>query len=131
MAAPPVRPSRRPGLLGYFVRHGTAANLLMALMMLFGLYGAQNLNLQLTPDIASNQVAVNVVWEGAGPEQVDGAIIARLQPPLQDIDGVERIRSSARDGSGAIRDTALQNGCAKVPWFPHGGAVGIKVCPRP
>lgn len=103
MAAPPVRPSRRPGLLGYFVRHGTAANLLMALMMLFGLYGAQNLNLQLTPDIASNQVAVNVVWEGAGPEQVDGAIIARLQPPLQDIDGVERIRSSARDGSGAIR----------------------------
>ena len=68
MAAPPVRPSRRPGLLGYFVRHGTAANLLMALMMLFGLYGAQNLNLQLTPDIASNQVAVNVVWEGAGPE---------------------------------------------------------------
>ncbi|MEC9432894.1 MAG: efflux RND transporter permease subunit [Pseudomonadota bacterium] len=108
--APPPRPPdrasarlpRRPGVLGYFVRHNTAANLLMALMLLFGLYGAQNLRMQLTPDIPQNRVQVKVAWDGAGPEQVDGAVIALLVPPLQALDGVDRIRSSAQDGSGTI-----------------------------
>ncbi|WP_339947266.1 efflux RND transporter permease subunit [uncultured Albimonas sp.] len=93
---------RAPGLFGYFVRHGTAANLLLLAMIVAGLGAVQNLRTQFMPDIVINNVYVNVKWPGAGPEQVDRNIVQVLQPALSEVEGLDEISAKAREGRAGI-----------------------------
>ncbi|MGM0586313.1 MAG: efflux RND transporter permease subunit [Pseudomonadota bacterium] len=91
------------GIFGYFVRHATAANLLLALMILAGLAALQGLRTQLWPDLSINAVSVSVTWRGASPEQMDRAVVAPLYPALREVEGVTRIASTAREGRAWMR----------------------------
>ncbi|SFI05593.1 efflux RND transporter permease subunit [Albimonas pacifica] len=96
---------RRPGIFGYFVRHGTAANLLLMAMIVAGLGAVQNLRTQFMPDIVMNNVYVNVAWPGAGPEQVDRNVVQVLQPSLSEVEGVDEISARAQEGRARITVT--------------------------
>ena len=63
------------GLIGLFVRHPTAANLLMALMIIGGLFALDRMNTQFFPDFGIDVVAVSVEWPGASAEDVDANIV--------------------------------------------------------
>ncbi|MFP5481216.1 MAG: efflux RND transporter permease subunit [Alphaproteobacteria bacterium] len=89
-------------LLGFFVRHRTAANLLMALMLVAGLIAALNIRAQYFPDIVINEVSVSVAWDGAGAEDVDRAIVQVLEPVFLTIDGVAGVSSRATEGRAVV-----------------------------
>jgi len=88
----------RAGLIGYFTRHPTAANLLMVLLVVLGLAAAPNLRAQFLPDVAFDDVLVTVEWEGASPEDVDRAIAGPLTPALRAVAGIHEIESVATEG---------------------------------
>lgn len=90
------------GVLGYFVAHRTAANLLLLFMLVGGIYAASQLRSQYLPDFVIETISVDVVWPGAGPEDVDRAIIGALDPPLLAIEGVVGTSSTAREGRASI-----------------------------
>ena len=90
------------GLFAYFARHPTAANLLMVLMLVSGLIAGSLIRSQFFPDVVINTVTVKVKWQGAGPEDVDQAIIALLEPALMAVDGVESSEASATSGWATI-----------------------------
>ncbi|MDJ0993417.1 MAG: efflux RND transporter permease subunit [Dinoroseobacter sp.] len=90
------------GLLSYFTRHRTAANLLLVLLIGMGAALAPQMRAQFFPDVISDEIDVEVRWDGAGPEDVDGAIIEVLEPDLLAIDGVVRASSVAREGRASI-----------------------------
>ena len=90
------------GLLAYFVHHRTAANLLLALMLLLGLFAGVNIRAQFFPDVVIERVDVSVAWPGAGPEEVDGQIVAVLEPLLLAVEGVEETTAIAREGAATI-----------------------------
>lgn len=91
------------GMIRLFVRHPNAANLVMALMVLFGIYGLANLNTQFFPDIETKNITVSVSWSGASAEDVESNILTVAEPELRFIDGVDEIVSYAREGSGSVR----------------------------
>jgi len=95
--------SPRHGVLGYFVRHPTAPHLLLMLMVIAGLYAATHIRSQFFPDVVRQVVRVNVTWSGVGPEEIDKAIIARLEPRLRALEGVDDIQATAREGQAYIR----------------------------
>ena len=95
-------PFKAGGFLDYFVRHKTAANLLLLLMLLGGVFGGLNLRAQFFPDIVREQITVGVAWEGAGAADVDEGIVATLEPSLLAIAGVEEATSTSREGSASI-----------------------------
>lgn len=90
------------GLFSYFTRHKTAANLLMLIMITLGAVASTQIRSQFFPDIVIENVRVNVAWSGAGPEDVDAAIVAVLEPALLAVEGVESSSSVAREGSANI-----------------------------
>ncbi len=91
------------GVLSYFTRHRTAANLLLVIMVVLGLASATKIRSQFFPDVVNDGITVSVAWNGAGPEDVDGAITAVLEPALLAVEGVEEASSTAREGSASIR----------------------------
>ena len=90
------------GILSYFARHRTAANLLLVLLLLAGLYSIPNMRAQFFPDVIIDDVTIEVTWDGAGAEDVDAAIVQILEPALQGVDGVLETSARSRDGSARI-----------------------------
>ena len=90
------------GILSYFTRHPTAANLLLVLLVVAGLYAAPQMRAQFFPDVIVDDIDIRVSWDGAGAEDVDASIIEVLQPSLIAVDGVAETTSVAREGSGTI-----------------------------
>jgi multidrug efflux pump subunit AcrB len=72
-------------------------------MVIAGLYAASQIRSQFFPDIVRHVVWVNVTWSGVGPEEIDKAIIARLEPRLRAVEGVDEIRTKARENRANIR----------------------------
>ncbi|WP_288929514.1 efflux RND transporter permease subunit [uncultured Maritimibacter sp.] len=91
------------GILSYFTRHATVANLLFVLLMVAGLAAMPNMRAQFFPDVVVDDIRVTVTWSGAGAEDVDAGIIQVLEPTLLAIDGVDESSSRAREGSAYIR----------------------------
>ncbi|MCF6233172.1 MAG: efflux RND transporter permease subunit [Rhodobacteraceae bacterium] len=96
-------PKAAGGLLSYFTRHRTAANLLLVVLLVLGAAAMPNMRAQFFPDVIVDNVRVSVNWEGAGPEDVDGAIVQILEPALLGVDGVEASSSTSREGRASIR----------------------------
>lgn len=104
MALPSVK-SVIPGSGGFvslFARHPNAANLVMILMIIFGIFAIGRINTQFFPTIETDSVTVSVAWSGASAEDVETNILKILEPEIRFIDNVDRVTSYAREGSGTI-----------------------------
>ena len=90
------------GLIGIFVRHPTAPNLLMAALILLGAFSLLRLNRQFFPTFDLPAITVSVPWPGASAEDVETNIIEVIEPELRFLDDVHEVTSVAREGSGVI-----------------------------
>ena len=95
-------PKSAGGALSYFTRHGTAANLLLVIMLVLGFAASTQIRSQFLPDVVINNVTVTVTWEGAGPTEIDDGIVALLEPVFLGVEGVESSSSTAREGRATI-----------------------------
>ncbi len=102
-AATPPRPRRKPyGLIRLFVRHPTASNLLMAIMVIMGVYGYSKLNTQFFPTIEIPVITISVAWSGASAEDVETNIINAIDPEIRFLDGVDDVIAIAREGAATF-----------------------------
>lgn len=122
--------SERRGLISFFAGHPVAGNLLMMLMLLFGVYGLSQLNRQVLPDFELDVITISVQWPGSSPEDVEVNIIQAIEPEVRFLDHVERVDATAYAGradisvrfeeganiSKALTDT--QAAIARITTFP-------------
>ncbi len=90
------------GILSYFTRHRTAANLLLVVLIALGLAALPRMRAQFFPDVIIDNVSVSVTWDGAGADDVDAAIVQVLEPGLLAVEGVAETSSRSREGSASI-----------------------------
>ena len=95
------------GIVGWWARNSVAANLLMIVALLGGIFGYFQLNREVFPTIAVNGATVSVAWPGASPQEVEEQLIVRIEEALADLDGVDTITSTAREGNGFINVEGL------------------------
>ena len=87
-------------MIAWFARHQTAANLLMAAIMILGLVSLPGLQRETLPEIQNEEVQVRVVYKGATPDEVEDAICRRLEDALEGITNLDELRCDAREGVG-------------------------------
>ncbi len=95
-------PPRGAGILSYFTRHRTAANLLLVMMVVGGLAAIPQMRAQFFPDVISDDITIVVAWDGAGAEDVDEGIVAVLEPMLLAVPGVAGSEASSREGRATL-----------------------------
>ncbi|MCP3970580.1 MAG: efflux RND transporter permease subunit [Rhodobacteraceae bacterium] len=86
------------GILSYFTRHRTAANLLLVILIAAGIAAFPRMRAQFFPDVIIDSVAVNITWDGAGAKDVDHAIVQLLEPALLAVEGVESSVATSQEG---------------------------------
>ncbi len=90
------------GVLSYFTRHRTAANLLLVILIAVGVAALPRMRTQFFPDVILDSVSVNIQWNGAGADDVDRAIVQLMEPALLGVEGVASSTSQSREGSASI-----------------------------
>ena len=85
-----------------FARHKVAANLLMAIMLLSGIYSLTKINVQFFPTFNVDVISVAVVWPGATAEDVESAITDVLEKELKNVDDLKNLISSSSNDSSVI-----------------------------
>ncbi len=101
--SPPLGASTTSGgFIHLFAQHRVAANLLMAMMIIFGAYSLTKLNKQFFPNFALDYISVRVVWPGASAEDVERSITVPLEQALRTLDGAKEMTSTTTRGMSAI-----------------------------
>ena len=88
--------------VAWMARNHVAANLLMFLIIGCGIISVNTIRMQVTPDIDSQFVNVSVPFPGASPGEVESGVIVRVEEALRDIEGISRMSSTSRQGSGRV-----------------------------
>ncbi|WP_341212715.1 efflux RND transporter permease subunit [uncultured Limimaricola sp.] len=90
------------GVLSYFTRHRTAANLVLIVMLALGLMAMPRIRAQFFPDTISDSLTVSVAWSGAGAADVDRAVVQVLEPAMLAVEGVTASEARSTEGSASI-----------------------------
>jgi multidrug efflux pump subunit AcrB len=90
------------GILAWFAANHVAANLLMFVIIVAGLISAFTIRKETQPEFELNMISVQVPYLGAGPEEVEEGVVIKIEEAVQDIEGINKIRSTAREGSGNV-----------------------------
>lgn len=88
--------------IAWFANNAVAANLLMAFLLVGGLAFIGKTNAEILPQIDPRVVTVQVSYPGATPEDVEIAITRRVEEAVLGLEGVDRVRSTASEGSGTV-----------------------------
>ena len=67
-------------------------------LMVLGIMGYSRLGTDLFPDVTFPVVAVNVVYPGASPTEVEQLVSKPIEDAVVSLNGVDRVRTSSRDG---------------------------------
>ncbi|MEM9182974.1 MAG: efflux RND transporter permease subunit [Pseudomonadota bacterium] len=89
-------------IITWFARNPVAANLLMAVLLLGGLYTAATIKKELNPRLEINVIQVRVEYLGAGPLEVEKSVCVKLEEALQDLVGITELACRAYDGVGVV-----------------------------
>ncbi|MEM9825225.1 MAG: efflux RND transporter permease subunit [Planctomycetota bacterium] len=88
-------------MIEFFARHPTSANLLMLIMLVAGFLSIGRLRRETFPDALPVEVQVSVLFPGATPEEVDDAIVSRLEEELDSVQYLKELRSESLNNMGS------------------------------
>ncbi|MBI4511290.1 MAG: efflux RND transporter permease subunit [Deltaproteobacteria bacterium] len=105
------------------IRKPVLAWMIMAATVVFGGVAATRIGISQFPDVDFPTINISVGWEGAAPEAVEHEVVEPLEEAVYQVEGVQSVTSSARQGGASITvyldlsrdvDLALQDVQAKV-----------------
>lgn len=97
------------GIIAWFAHNPVAANLLMASLIAAGLWSALAVKKETMPSIDPNNISIRVPFNGATPGEVEEGVLIKIEEAIQDIEGIDKLTSYAREGSGTVNVSVLQD----------------------
>ena len=116
--------------IAWFVHNPVASNLLMLVLVIGGIAALTQTRREEFPNIETGMITVTVEVRGAAPEEVESTVCIRIEEIVEGTLGVDRISSTASEGScrvvvellsGADADRALtevKNAVDSIDTFP-------------
>lgn len=119
-------------IVSYFIKYPVVGDVLMGLILIFGVLGLISLQSTFFPEAESRTILVQVTYPGASPEEIEEGVVLKIEDNLKGITGIERISSISQENAGTITvevekgyDTDLllqdvKNAVDRIPSFPVG-----------
>jgi len=96
------------GPLAWMAGNSVAANLIMAVLLVGGLYMGFNIKQEVFPEFNLDIVNISIAYPGASPEEVETGILLAIEEAIQDLEGIDEITASASEGYGFISVEGLE-----------------------
>jgi len=102
MNSQPQNEFERKGPIAWMAGHSVPANLLMLVLLLGGLFSGLRIKKEVFPYFELDRVQITVPYPGASPQEVERGIILAIEEAVQGLEGINEVRSSAREGAGTV-----------------------------
>ncbi len=89
-------------LTRWFIHNPVAANLIMALIIIGGIFTALSMRIEGFPKLPADTIQIDTVFAGAYTEQVDQQITRKIEKALEGLQGVKKIQSTSIEGLSSI-----------------------------
>ena len=89
-------------LSAWFTRNPVAANLLMLLILLAGVFTLFSIRIEGFPAIPTSTVMISTPYPGASAEQVDRGVSRKIENALEGMPGVKKTISSSEEGISSV-----------------------------
>ena len=90
------------GIIAWFARNSVAANLLMIILLVGGLFSTVLINKEVFPSFELNYLQISVAYPGAAPQEIEEGINIKIEEAIQDISGIKKVTSVASEGFGNV-----------------------------
>ncbi len=91
-------------LIEWFARNPVAANLLMLVIVAYGLYAAIfKIPLEVFPIFEQDVINISVTYPGATPQEAERSIALRIEESLADLSSIKHVFTDATEGAVQIR----------------------------
>ena len=119
-------------LITYFIKYPVTGNVLIFILIIFGLISLSRLQSSFFPEAPSRAINIQVLYPGASPEEIEEGIVLKIEDELRGTTGVERVTSVSRENVGSLMievqrgsdpDLVLQdvkNAVDRISSFPAG-----------
>ena len=98
-------------LIEWFARNPVAANLMMVVIVAYGLYATIfKIPLEVFPIFEQDIINITVAYPGATPQEVEQSIALRIEESLADLQSIKHIFTDATEGSALIRVEIVNGG---------------------
>ncbi|MGB0895068.1 MAG: efflux RND transporter permease subunit [Parashewanella sp.] len=91
------------GLIAWFAYNNVAANLLMWVLVIGGIFSAFLINRAMMPTVEQHIIHVSVAYPGAAPQEIEEGIVIKVEEAIKDIIGIKKVSSTSGDGVGNVR----------------------------
>ena len=96
------------GVIAWFADNGVAANLIMILIIVGGVVTLLGIKQEVFPEFSADVISVRVLYPGAAPEEVEEGVVVRVEEAIQDLEGIDRISSTAAENMGTVLVELIQ-----------------------
>ena len=90
------------GIIAWFANNHVAANLMMIIIIMAGLFSVATITKKAMPDIDLPIIQVRMAYPGATPADVEKGIVILIEEAVEDVDGINTIRSVAQEGNAQV-----------------------------
>ena len=113
------------------IKRGTLITIITLILCVLGIMAAQNIPVQMIPDLEVRTISIRTTWPGATPQDVEKEILIEQEEHLRSVPSLQRIVSSASFGRASIElefpfginlnETliAVANALSQVPSYPN------------
>ena len=95
-------------IVAFFVRYTVWANVLMFSVFVFGMLSLMNMKYSFFPETESRNIAIQVVYPGASPEEVEEGVVLKIEEAVDGLEGIERVTSTSRENIGSVNIEVLK-----------------------
>ena len=90
-------------IIEFSIKNPVVVNLLVLLIVTAGVVSFLRLTRELFPDFSRRVIRIDTRYPGASPEEVEELITARIEDQVRNVDGLNEMLSSSREGESEIR----------------------------
>jgi multidrug efflux pump subunit AcrB len=89
-------------IIAWFAANGVAANLLMVFILVLGAMTVPTIKQEVFPEISPDAITIMVPYPGAAPQEVEEAVVIRIEERIQDLEDIKEVNSVAAENVGTV-----------------------------
>ncbi len=89
-------------MINWFARNGVAANLLLGIIVISGIFSIRGIKTELFPDFDLDLVSISVDYPGAAPLEVEDGICKQIEEKIWDLSGIKELVSNSYENRGVV-----------------------------
>ena len=104
------------GPIAWMAGNSMTANLMMAVLLIGGLYMGFNIKQEVFPEFSLDIINISIAYPGASPEEVEKGILQAVEEAIQGLEGIDEVTAIASEGYGSITVKAIEGSNINRLW---------------